>query len=179
MRKSLSRLGHFVILIILFFCLLFVYSCINYQYIKAFEGSDLPANQIAKLYLDKGFWFRAYRDRPISFVLDGKPYEEVELTPCLLILPGEHELRILPKPQKFVDPLSKPIDKDGTYYDAIRYTAVPTPELHILNFIAEKGREYLLAEKYPDSLKLDYMIFWIEDKGSNNKITEEVRFEWK
>ena len=182
MRKSLSRLGHSVIFVIPFFCMFFVCGCINFNYIKAFEGPDLPANQIAKLYLDKGLWFKPDRDRPISFVVDGKPYEVVEvteLTPCLLILPGEHEVRILPKPQKFVDLLGKPIYKDSNYYNAIRYTAVPTPELHILKFYAEKGGEYLVAEKYPDSFQWDYMIFWIEDMLSKKRITEEVRFEWK
>jgi hypothetical protein len=162
--------------------LFFVYGCLNYKYVKAFEGPDVPTNQIAKLYLDKGKWTKPDRNRPISFVIDGKPYKYdlSDLTPCLFILPGEHEIIILPERQRFTEST-----RDSSYYAAPHfYTATtwnvyPIPNQHILRFNAEKGREYLVAEKYPDSWNWDYMIFWIEDGLSKNRITDEVRFDWK
>jgi len=185
MRMSLSRLGHPSIAIIPFYCLFFVCcGILDYKYIKNYEGPELPSGQVAKLYLDRGDWEKPAARLPVSFEVDGKPHRNslnsIPDTPCLLIVPGEHDVILLAEPHRVV------LREEGIHVAGIKVvretfnTLNPSPDRHIFKFNAEKGREYVLAQErsevYLDSM---YIIFWIEDKISKNRITEEFRFDWK
>jgi hypothetical protein len=175
MKKHLSRIVHIACIIISFPLLLLTTRCANYTFFKTFDGPDRPAARVAKLFLDKGFWTRPDRDRPISFVVDGKLYEPYSLdkrTPCLLLLPGEHEVIIRPLPQLRTK-------ESGEAKTGVLYKVFPTPAQHLFKLTVAEGGEYLVAEDYPDSWEWNYMIFWIEDRISKKRITEEIRFEWK
>lgn len=185
MRMSLSRLGHPSIAIIPFYCLFFVCcGILDYKYIKNYEGPELPSGQVAKFYLDRGDWEKPAARLPVSFEVDGKPHRNslnsIPDTPCLLILPGEHEVILLAEPRTVVFESEKMSFGNEKRWTETSKTFYPSPDRHVFKFNAEKGREYVLAQDRSDIyFDSSYIIFWIEDKIKKNKISDEFRFDWK